>query len=220
MIAERRQGGPSIANALFSSFFLSLPPTLSIFPSSVPTCTLTCLYCNAMPRSARRLVPHKETSNKCAPLTRLAELAVGLPVRWQKRLHGSSYKDDPDVLRVMLWHTWATKRVEYFHTVTCKTLSVKRRSEHRTGLEKWLVEKHDTLKTARSSGRLLPVDVAEQVVRQDQARIHGHVVLSCLLSQMQIDIDAVLEHLNVFILCNLYSTPCTKLTRTSASIAC
>lgn len=96
-------------------------------------------------------------------IRRLANLAVGPNGRWMDR-HGeeSLYSADASVARIELWHTWATDRASFF-TSSLPRGSRKRR-EIKLPIFNWLERKHQTLEVAQSSGGLLPVDVADQVV--------------------------------------------------------
>lgn len=128
----------------------------------------------------------------------LAELAAGPGGRWVDR-HGetSVYSADASVARVEQWYTWAAERTFSF----TRTLPVNRRPRRKIKLPlfKWLQQKHETLEKARDSGKLLPVDVADQIVRisrEGQSDL-GETGLTSLRMcvQMEIDIDALIGDL-------------------------
>lgn len=108
-------------------------------------------------------VPRAVLRRFSAPLALLGKLAVG-PARWRQRLSNLAYQNDPDIYRATLWYEWALERARrYIETYnTPETASNHRRW---TRPETWLERKHRTLKDAFTSGQLLPVDVADQVVR-------------------------------------------------------
>ena len=97
-------------------------------------------------------------------INQLATLIAGKDERWRSRKYQQTYKTDAGVCLAVLWHGWATARIKSFLS-WCSRLPGAISSERRNGLHSWLRQKVHTLEEALISKRLLPVDVADQVVR-------------------------------------------------------
>lgn len=109
-------------------------------------------------------VPRGVLRRFSAPLNTLGKLAVGR-ARWNQRLSNPTYQKDPDVQRATLWYDWALERARRYIETYNKPETASNANRW-TRPETWLERKHQTLKNALTLGHLLPVDVADQVVRR------------------------------------------------------
>ena len=118
--------------------------------------------------SQRRIDPeHPSRLDFAVPLGRLAEVAAGWTSAWTCRSM-RPYASDASVCRALLWHTWASDRINCF-LQTYKGADPRPPKRLRLPVYKWLVPKYHTLKEAKDTQNLLPVDAADQVVRQRRA---------------------------------------------------
>ena len=112
---------------------------------------------NAEPLGRINLVPD---------VRKLALLIAGNQDRWSHRTQ--MYSCDTGVCLALLWYGWALARVERFLN-WCDRFTYKISAERRGRLHNWLAQKFESLEKALASEHLLPVDVADQVVRPWQA---------------------------------------------------
>ena len=117
------------------------------------------------------------------PLTNLAKLAAGNKSRWRERRQWGDAQKDLLTCQLELWYKWAAQRTKLYIATYCPKYE-QERDTHRTTIYQWFESKLETLEKAgaacevSSSERLLPIDIADQVVRRDQASASAHRVSS------------------------------------------
>lgn len=127
-----------------------------------------------MRKPSRRRQHPSTLPHYTVPLTNLAKLAAGNKTRWRERRQWEEEKKDLLTCQLELWYEWAAQRVKLYLARYCPKYEEEQDTQ-RTTLYQWLESKLETLKkggAARevsSSERLLPIDIADQVVRPDQA---------------------------------------------------